>query len=122
MQQDKCGLLIINNSLLVSLNVIRGYLVSFFRGVQPVDLMFPLVVGFGNSHNSLDLVSNLNSSRRDWVLVYANRTLSVLRQEDMFNKWTFPAGRIHRCEAPCSASTPNSLHVAATKVDCLTLR
>lgn len=84
--------------------------------------MFPLVVGFGNSHNSLDLASNLNSSRRDWVLVYANRTLSVLRQEDMINKWTFPLGRIHRCEAPRSASTAVSLHVVATKVDCLNLR
>lgn len=80
-----------------------------------MDLMFPLVAGFGNS---LDLVSNLNSSRSDWVLVYATSTLSVLQQKDMFNKWTFTAGPIHRFEAPHGARTPNNLHVAALKVDC----
>lgn len=78
----------------------RGYLFFFSSGVQPVDLMLPLVAGFSNSHNSLDLVSNLNSSRSDWVLVYASGTLSVLRQKDMFTKWTFTAGPIHRFEAP----------------------
>lgn len=100
----------------------RGYPVFFFRGVQPVDLMFPLVAGFGNSHNSLDLVSNLNSSRSDWVLVYATRTLSVLRQKDISNKWTFSAGPIHRFGAPHGASTPNNRHVAAMKVDGATVR
>lgn len=64
-----------------------------------MDLMFPLVAGFGNSRNSLDLVYNLNSSRSDWVLVYATGTLSVLQQKDMFNKWTLATGPIHRCEA-----------------------
>lgn len=65
-----------------------------------MDLMFPLVAGFGSSHSSLDLVSNLNSSRSDWVLVYASGALSVQRQKDMFTKWTFTAGPIHRFEAP----------------------
>lgn len=82
-----------------------------FRGVQPVDLMVPLVAGFGNNHNSLDFVSNLNSSRSDWVLVYATRKLSVLRQKDMRKEWTFNAGPIHRFEAPHGASAPIHLEL-----------
>lgn len=74
-----------------------------------MDLMFPLVTGFGNSHNSLDVVSNLNSSRSDWVLVYATRKLSVLKHKDMHKEWTFNAGPIHRFEALRSTETPNNL-------------
>lgn len=65
-----------------------------------MDLMFPLVAGFSSSHISLDLVSKLNSSRSDWVLVYATNALSALRPEDMLDKWTFSTGPIHRFEAP----------------------
>lgn len=64
-----------------------------------MDMMFPLVAGFGNSHNSLGLASSLNSSSSDWALVYSSSALSVLRQKDMFDKWTFTAGPIHRFEA-----------------------
>eukprot|EP00066_Takifugu_rubripes_P012576 XP_011601842.1 PREDICTED: uncharacterized protein KIAA1467 homolog [Takifugu rubripes] len=74
--------------------------ININRGVQPVDLMFPLVAGFGNSHNSLDVVSNLNSSRSDWVLVYTTRKLSVLKHKDMRKEWTFNAGPIHSQPAP----------------------
>lgn len=71
--------------------------------------MFPLVAGFGNSHNSLDVVSNLNSSRSDWVLVYTTRKLSVLKHKDMRKEWIFNAGPIHRFEALHSTETPNNL-------------
>lgn len=74
-----------------------------------MDLMFPLVAGFGNSHNSLDIVSNLNFSRSDWVLVYAPRKLSVLKHKDMRKEWTFIAGPIHRFEALRSTGTLNNL-------------
>lgn len=78
--------------------------------------MLPLVAGFSNSRNSLALVSNLNASRSDWVLLYAPSMLSVLRQEDMSNKWTFAAGPVHRSEAAHGAS---NLPVAAVNVDCV---
>lgn len=76
-----------------------------------MDLMFPLVAGFGNSRSSLDVVSNLNSSRSDWVLVYATRKLSVLKQKDMHKVWTFNAGPIHRFEASRGTNTPNKLEL-----------
>ncbi|CAG01656.1 unnamed protein product [Tetraodon nigroviridis] len=72
----------------------------FSRGAQPVDLLFPLLAGFSSSHLSLDLVSRLNSSRSDWVLVDATNALSALRPEDMFKRWTFSAGPIHSQPAP----------------------
>uniref|UniRef100_H3CZT4 Family with sequence similarity 234 member B n=1 Tax=Tetraodon nigroviridis TaxID=99883 RepID=H3CZT4_TETNG len=53
-----------------------------------------------SSHLSLDLVSRLNSSRSDWVLVDATNALSALRPEDMFKRWTFSAGPIHSQPAP----------------------
>lgn len=61
-----------------------------------MEFLLPLVAGFGNSHNSLDSVSNLNSTRSDWVLVYASSKVSVLRQKDIRKEWTFNSGPIHR--------------------------
>uniref|UniRef100_A0A3Q3WCB6 FAM234A/B beta-propeller domain-containing protein n=1 Tax=Mola mola TaxID=94237 RepID=A0A3Q3WCB6_MOLML len=69
--------------------------IHIYRGTQPVSFMFPLVAGFGNVHNSLDAVSNLNSTRSDWVLVYGSRTLSVLKQKDIRKEWTFSSAPIH---------------------------
>lgn len=74
-----------------------------------MDLLFPLLAGFSSSHLSLDLVSRLNSSRSDWVLVDATNALSALRPEDMFKRWTFSAGPIHRSEASHGASAPENL-------------
>lgn len=61
--------------------------------------MLPLVAGFGDNHNSLDTVSNLNSSRSDWILVSGSSkvsVLTVLRQRDMRKRWIFNSGPIHR--------------------------
>lgn len=59
------------------------------------EFLLPLVDGYGNNHNSLDSASNLNSSRSDWVLVYGNSTLSLLRQRDLRKEWTFKTSPIH---------------------------
>lgn len=64
-----------------------------FRGSEGAEFLFPLVTGFGNS---LDTLSNLNSSRSDWVLVYASSKVSVLRQKDIRKEWTFNSAPIHR--------------------------
>uniref|UniRef100_A0A8D3C2Z2 Family with sequence similarity 234 member B n=1 Tax=Scophthalmus maximus TaxID=52904 RepID=A0A8D3C2Z2_SCOMX len=74
--------------------------IDIYRGSEPVEFMLPLVAGFGNNRNSLDSVSNLNSSRSDWVLVYGSSKLSVLRQRDMRKKWTFNSPPIHSQPAP----------------------
>uniref|UniRef100_A0A3B5B683 Family with sequence similarity 234 member B n=1 Tax=Stegastes partitus TaxID=144197 RepID=A0A3B5B683_9TELE len=66
-----------------------------FRGSERVEFLLPLVPGFGNNRNSLDTVSNLNSSRSDWVLVYGFSKLSVLRQRDLRKEWTFNSAPIH---------------------------
>uniref|UniRef100_A0A3B4YNY4 Family with sequence similarity 234 member B n=1 Tax=Seriola lalandi dorsalis TaxID=1841481 RepID=A0A3B4YNY4_SERLL len=65
------------------------------RGSERVDFLLPLVAGFGNNHNSLDTVSNLNSTRSDWLVVYGSSKLSVLKQRDMRKKWTFSSAPIH---------------------------
>ncbi|XP_036004263.1 protein FAM234B-like [Fundulus heteroclitus] len=67
----------------------------FFRGSEPVEFLLPLVAGLGNNRNSLDIVSNLNSTRSDWVLVYGTSTLSVLRHQDLHKAWTFSSAHIH---------------------------
>lgn len=66
-----------------------------------MEFLTPLVEGFGNSHDCLDSASSLNSTRSDWVLVYASSKVSVLRQKDLRKEWTFVSPPIHRCdEAP----------------------
>ncbi|XP_060946551.1 protein FAM234B [Limanda limanda] len=69
--------------------------IDIYRGSDQVDFMLPLAAGFGNNRNTLDTVSNLNSTRSDWVLVYGSSKLSVLRQRDMHKKWTFSSPPIH---------------------------
>ncbi|XP_022623220.1 protein FAM234B [Seriola dumerili] len=69
--------------------------IHVYRGSERVDFLLPLVAGFGNNHNSLDTVSNLNSTRSDWVVVYGSSKLSVLKQRDMRKKWTFSSAPIH---------------------------
>ena len=66
------------------------------RGSERAEFLVPLVAGFGNNHNSLDTVSNLNSTKSEWVLVYGSSKLSVLRQTDMHKKWTSKSPPIHR--------------------------
>uniref|UniRef100_A0A3P8T600 Family with sequence similarity 234 member B n=1 Tax=Amphiprion percula TaxID=161767 RepID=A0A3P8T600_AMPPE len=62
---------------------------------EHAEFLLPLVTGFGNNHNNLDTVSNLNASRSDWVLVYGSSKLSVLRQKDLRKEWTFNSAPIH---------------------------
>ncbi|XP_008282749.1 protein FAM234B [Stegastes partitus] len=69
--------------------------IHIYRGSERVEFLLPLVPGFGNNRNSLDTVSNLNSSRSDWVLVYGFSKLSVLRQRDLRKEWTFNSAPIH---------------------------
>lgn len=58
--------------------------------------MLPFVAGFGNNHNSLDSVSNLNATQSDWVMVYGSSKLSVIKQRDLRKTWTFSSEPIHR--------------------------
>ncbi|KAJ4920685.1 hypothetical protein JOQ06_016398 [Pogonophryne albipinna] len=80
--------------------------IHIYRGSEPVEFLLPLVAGFGNSHNSLDPVSNLNSSRSDWALVSGKLSgklsskLSVLREKDIKKEWTFNSDPIHSQPAP----------------------
>lgn len=53
------------------------------------------MAGLGNNQNSLDRVTNLNSSKSDWVLVYGSTKLSVLRQRDIRKEWTFNSAELH---------------------------
>ncbi|XP_012735112.2 protein FAM234B isoform X1 [Fundulus heteroclitus] len=69
--------------------------IHIYRGSEPVEFLLPLVAGLGNNRNSLDIVSNLNSTRSDWVLVYGTSTLSVLRHQDLHKAWTFSSAHIH---------------------------
>ncbi|XP_047212281.1 protein FAM234B-like [Girardinichthys multiradiatus] len=69
--------------------------IHIYRGSERVEFLTPLVAGFGHNRNSLDSVSNLNSTRSDWVLVYGASTLSVLRQQDLHKEWTFNSAQIH---------------------------
>ncbi|XP_054463819.1 protein FAM234B [Anoplopoma fimbria] len=74
--------------------------IHIYRGSERVEFLLPLVAGFGNSHNGLDTVSNLNSTKSDWVLVYGSSKLSVLRQKDVRKEWTFNSAPIHSPPAP----------------------
>ncbi|KAK5856674.1 hypothetical protein PBY51_008255 [Eleginops maclovinus] len=74
--------------------------IHIYRGSERVDFLLPLVAGFGNSHNSLDSVSNLNSSRSDWALVFGSSKLSVLRQKDIKKEWTFNSAPIQSQPTP----------------------
>uniref|UniRef100_A0A3P8T5W7 Family with sequence similarity 234 member B n=1 Tax=Amphiprion percula TaxID=161767 RepID=A0A3P8T5W7_AMPPE len=69
--------------------------IHIYRGAEHAEFLLPLVTGFGNNHNNLDTVSNLNASRSDWVLVYGSSKLSVLRQKDLRKEWTFNSAPIH---------------------------
>ncbi|XP_029294130.1 protein FAM234B [Cottoperca gobio] len=74
--------------------------IHIYRGSEHVEFLLPLVAGFGNNQNSLDTVSNLNSTRSDWVLVYGSSKLSLLRQKDIRKEWTFNSPSIHSQPAP----------------------
>ncbi|KAG7262384.1 hypothetical protein CRUP_018308 [Coryphaenoides rupestris] len=65
------------------------------RRTEQVNFLLPLVVGFGNNHNSLDSRTNLNWTRGDWVLVYGASKLSLLRERDAHQDWTFTDAPIH---------------------------
>ncbi|XP_049418013.1 protein FAM234B [Epinephelus fuscoguttatus] len=74
--------------------------IHIYRGSEHVGFLLPLVAGFGNNHNSLDTVSNLNFTKSDWVLVYGSSKLSVLRQKDIRKEWTHNSAPIHSQPAP----------------------
>ncbi|XP_054891450.1 protein FAM234B [Poeciliopsis prolifica] len=76
-------------------NATSSPFISIYSGSERVEFLLPLVAGFGNNRNSLDAVSNLNSTRSDWVLFYGASTLSVLRQRDLHKQWTFSNASIH---------------------------
>ncbi|KAM4530995.1 protein FAM234B [Odontesthes bonariensis] len=74
--------------------------IHIYRGSERVDVLLPLVADVGNNRNSLDSVSNLNSTRSDWALVYGASKLSVLRQKDLRKEWTFSSAPIHSQPVP----------------------
>uniref|UniRef100_A0A3Q2YNH7 Family with sequence similarity 234 member B n=1 Tax=Hippocampus comes TaxID=109280 RepID=A0A3Q2YNH7_HIPCM len=74
--------------------------IHIFRGSESVEFLLPLVAGFGTYHNNLDTVSNLNTSKSDWVLVYGFSKISVLGQRDVRKRWTFNSAPIHRSPTP----------------------
>lgn len=71
-------------------------LIHIFGGADTVAFLLPRVVGYDSDHNNLDTVSNTNSTKSDWVLVYGSSKLSVLRQKDLRKDWTFSSPPIHR--------------------------
>ncbi|KAE8282901.1 Protein FAM234B [Larimichthys crocea] len=74
--------------------------IHIYRGSERVEYLLPLVSGFGNNHNCLDTVSNLNATKSDLVLMYGSSKLSALKQKDMHKKWTFNSPPIHSQPAP----------------------
>ncbi|KAM4635349.1 protein FAM234B isoform 2-T2 [Polymixia lowei] len=74
-------------------------LIHIYSGKDQVDLL-PLVAGFGNNHNNLDTVSNLNSTKSDRFLVYSSSKLSVLRERDTHKEWSLSSAPIHSRPAP----------------------
>uniref|UniRef100_A0A667X5P0 Family with sequence similarity 234 member B n=1 Tax=Myripristis murdjan TaxID=586833 RepID=A0A667X5P0_9TELE len=75
-------------------------LIHIYSGTERVEYLLPLVAGFDSNHNNLDTVSNLNSTKSDWVLVYGSSKLSVLRERDMHKDWTFNSAPIHSQPVP----------------------
>ncbi|XP_056144462.1 protein FAM234B [Lampris incognitus] len=75
-------------------------LIHIYNGAEHVDFLLPLVAGFDNNHNNLDTVSNLNSTKSDWALVYGSSKLSVLRERDIYKEWTFDSARIRSQPTP----------------------
>ncbi|XP_034568194.1 protein FAM234B [Notolabrus celidotus] len=69
--------------------------INIYRGAESAEFLLPLVAGLGNNQNSLDAVTNLNSSKSDWVLVYGSTKLSVLRQKDIRKEWTYSSAELH---------------------------
>uniref|UniRef100_A0A8C6SDL5 Family with sequence similarity 234 member B n=1 Tax=Neogobius melanostomus TaxID=47308 RepID=A0A8C6SDL5_9GOBI len=70
-------------------------LIHIFGGAENVAFLLPRVVGYDSDHNNLDTLSNMNSTKSDWVLVYGTSKLSVLRQKDLRKDWTFTSPPIH---------------------------
>ncbi|KAK7939355.1 hypothetical protein WMY93_002681 [Mugilogobius chulae] len=70
-------------------------LIHIFGGAEDVTFLYPHVVGYDSNHNNLDTLSNQNSIKSDWVLVYGSSKLSVLRQKDLRKDWTFSSPSIH---------------------------
>ncbi|XP_029014401.1 protein FAM234B isoform X3 [Betta splendens] len=70
--------------------------VHIYRGSEGVEFLLPFVAGFGNNHNNLDPVSNLNTTRSDWVLVYGSSSskLSVIKQKDIHKTWTWTSSKL----------------------------
>lgn len=77
-----------------------SHLIHISSGPEQVQYLLPLVSGLCNNHNSLDVVSSLNSSRSDWVLVVGSNKLSVLRERDAHTQWTLNASTIRGRPAP----------------------
>ncbi|KAJ8345221.1 hypothetical protein SKAU_G00294140 [Synaphobranchus kaupii] len=75
-------------------------LIHISSSSEQVDFLLPLVAGLCNNHNNFDSVSNLNSSRSDWVLVSGLSKLSVLRESDTRTEWTVNTADIHGRPAP----------------------
>ncbi|KAJ8387541.1 hypothetical protein AAFF_G00152370 [Aldrovandia affinis] len=75
-------------------------LIHISSGSEQVEFLLPLVAGVLNNHNNFDSVSNLNSSRSDWVLVCGSSKLLVLRESDAHIEWTVNSGDIHSRPAP----------------------
>ncbi|KAF5891635.1 protein FAM, partial [Clarias magur] len=70
-------------------------LIHIYSGGDKVEYFLPLVAGVCNNHNNLDAESSRNSSRSDWVLVFVNSRISVIRERDIHTTWTISSTSIH---------------------------
>ncbi|KAI1884581.1 hypothetical protein AGOR_G00227860 [Albula goreensis] len=75
-------------------------LIHISSGSEQVEFLLPLVAGLCNNHNNFDSISNLNSSRSDWVLVCGSNRLSVLRESDVHTEWSVNSSDIHGRPTP----------------------
>ncbi|XP_028841748.1 protein FAM234B [Denticeps clupeoides] len=82
------------------LRKVNSSLIHLSSDKEPVEFMFPLVAGLCNNRNNLNPMSNVNSSRSDWVLVCGVNKLSVVRERDTRPKWTFMSSAIHSRPSP----------------------
>ncbi|XP_048102031.1 protein FAM234B isoform X1 [Alosa alosa] len=75
-------------------------LIHISSGTEEVIFLLPLVAGLCNNHNNLDVMSNMNSSQSDWMVICDKSRLSVLKEKDTRTAWTFNSSAIHSRPTP----------------------
>ncbi|XP_062387962.1 protein FAM234B isoform X2 [Sardina pilchardus] len=76
-------------------------LIHISSGTEEVIFLLPLVAGLCNNHNNLDVMSNMNSSQSDWMVICDKSRLSVLKEKDTRTPvWTFNSSTMHSRPTP----------------------